>query len=265
MLKLNVRTALITGASAGIGAEFARQLGASGTRLILVARRMERLEAIAAELRERYGAVVDVLQADLSKNRDIEKVEAAVSATEDLDLLVNNAGFGSGGGFSRGDVAPSVDMVQVHVVAAVRLARAALGGMVSRRRGYIINVASVAAFTPFSGVMYGSTKAFLVQFSQNLQYELAGTGIRIQALCPGMTHTEFHAAMGVDRSSLPGFIWMSARDVVRVSLKALRRRKVIRVPGVLNRMVTASMRCPAAAAVLRAVVGSACFRRRFRI
>jgi len=265
MLKLNVRTALITGASAGIGAEFARQLGASGTRLILVARRIERLEAIAAELRERYGAVVDVLQADLSKSRDIEKVEAAVSAAEDLDLLVNNAGFGSGGKFSRGDIGPSVDMVQVHVVAAVRLTRAALSGMIPRRRGYVINVASVAAFTPFSGVMYGSTKAFLVQFSQNLQYELAGTGIRIQALCPGMTHTEFHAAMGVDRSSLPGFIWMSARDVVRISLKTLRRRKVIRVPGVLNQASAALMRCPATAAVLRAVVGSAYFRRRFRV
>jgi uncharacterized protein len=249
-----IRKALITGASAGLGEEYARQLAAAGCGLILVARRKERLDALAVELRERHAVTVDVIQADLMKDEDIARVEAVLAGTENIDLLVNNAGFGRGGAFHKNEIRPAAEMIQVHVLASVRLARAALGGMVSRGRGFIINVASLAAFQPFSGVMYGATKSFLVSFSRNLQFEVKRKGVRIQALCPGMTHTEFHAAMGEDVPSIPEFAWMSAPDVIRISLRALGRRKVIVVPGFLNKMVKVLMGCPLAVPVLETAV-----------
>ena len=256
------RTALITGASAGIGAEFARQLAAAGTALILVARRKEKLEALAAELTERHGVTIEVLPGDLMKDEDLKLVEGRIAAAGALDLLVNDAGFGGTGPFSKTEVGRFLAMIQVHAAASVRLTRAALDGMISRRRGWIINVASIAAFSPLSGPVYSATKAFLVNFSENLQYELAGTEVRIQALCPGMTHTEFHEVIGMDKSRIPGFMWMSARDVVRISLRTLGRRKVICVPGWKNRLITAPLRCAPTAALLRSVAGLPYFRRK---
>jgi uncharacterized protein len=261
-LAFPVRSALITGASAGIGAEFARQLAAAGSRLILVARRKERLASLASELEHNYGVSVEVLQADLSKAGDVERVAGRLAEVEALDLLVNNAGFGETGLFAEGDVVAQIRMVQVHVAAAVSLTRAALGGMISRRRGRIINVASIAAFSPATGPMYGGTKAFLVRFSENLQYELTGQGVRVQALCPGMTRTELHEVMGMDRSAIPRFMWMSASDVVRISLKGLGRRKVIVVPGWKNRLIAALMRCPPTASLVGAIAKLPYFRRR---
>jgi short-subunit dehydrogenase len=257
-----IRTALVTGSSAGIGEEFARQLAAAGCGLVLVARRRERLETIAAELAESHGAAVEVLPADLSKEEDVGRVAARIKEIPTLDLLVNNAGFGGGGRFSEGDVGRSLTMVRVHVSASVRLVQAALGGMIRRRQGRIINVASIAAFSPLSGPVYSATKAFLVAFSENLQYELKGTGVRLQALCPGMTHTEFHDVIGMDKSLVPGFMWMSARDVVRVSLRALDRRKVVCIPGWRNRLVAAPMRCGPTAALIRRIAGFPYFRRK---
>ncbi len=262
MLKLNIRTALVTGASAGLGAEFARQLAAGGSSLVLVARRRERLEALAAELRDRHGVSVEVLAADLSGREGVDRVADRIAGLETLDLLVNNAGAGSPGPFSRTDVESYLSMIQVQAAAPVRLARAALDGMVLRRRGWIINVASVAAFSPLSGPVYSAVKAFLVGFSVNLQYELAGTGVRMQALCPGLTHTEFHGVIKMDKSRIPGFMWMDARDVVRTSLRGLGRRKVICIPGWKNRLTTAPMRCAPTAALLRSVAGLPYFRRK---
>jgi short-subunit dehydrogenase len=257
-----IRRALVTGASSGLGAEFARQLAASGTNLILVARRRERLETLAEELGEKNSVAVDVVPADLSKDEDLERIEARIFRTSDLDLLVNNAGFGAGGEFSAGDIGTSLEMIRVQIVAPVRLTRAALGGMLARNRGRIVNVASIAAFSPLSGTTYAAVKGYLLRFTQGLRLELRGTAVRVQALCPGFTHTEFHDKMEKLKTSMPGFLWMSAEDVVRISLRALGRRRAVCVPGRINRFLVLLMRCPPTAALMTAASGLRVVRKR---
>jgi len=253
--------ALITGASAGMGAEYARQLAAAGTNLVLTARRLDRLEELARELRAKHGIAVDVVAADLLDDAGIGRVERLIAESPDLDLLVNNAGFGGRSGFVRGDVADHMRMVAVHVGATVRLTRAALPGMIERGRGGIINLASVAAFSPFSGAMYSGTKAFLVMFSVNLQAEVEAKGISVQALCPGMTHTEFHEVAAIDKAVVPKPLWMTAEKVVRISLRKLGRGAVC-VPGWKNKAIAFLMRCPATAACVRAVGRSGAVRKK---
>jgi len=245
------RAALITGASAGLGAEYARQLAAAGADLVLVARRRDRLEELAAELRSRHGIAAQAVQADLSTETGIAAVEAHIAASGGLDLLVNNAGFGGKTGFVRGEAADHLEMVRVQVDATVRLTKAALPGMIDRGRGAVINVSSVAAFSPFSGAMYSGAKAFLVMFSQNLQAEVRSKGIRLQALCPGMTHTEFHQVAGIDKSIVPAPFWMTAERVVRVSLRRL-GHGVVCIPGWYNKGLAFLMRCPLSAGLVRA-------------
>jgi short-subunit dehydrogenase len=263
MPSTNYRTALITGASSGIGAEYARQLAACHTNLILVARRKDKLETLATELCQNFAISIDIFPADLSKPEDVARVEAKITVTPDLDLLINNAGFGATSRFYDGDPRRHFDMLQVHVNASVRLVHSALPGMVARKRGWLINIASVAAFLPFGSVLYPSTKAFLVSFSQALQVELHGTGVRVQALCPGFTHTEFHDEISTDRSFAPKFMWMSADRVVSTSLRALPRGPVIIVPGWQYRMIVALARFPLITPFIQMVATSSLFRRRF--
>jgi short-subunit dehydrogenase len=246
------RTALITGASAGLGAEFARQLAAAKTDLILVARRVRQLEDLAGELGSEHGVRVEVVRADLSTSEGLATVEGRIAASPTLDLLVNNAGFGGRTGFVKGEPAAHLNMVRVHVDATVRLTRAALPGMIERGRGAVINLASIAAFSAFSGAMYSGTKAFLVMFSENLQDEVRRKGIVVQALCPGMTHTEVHQAAKIDKSIVPRPFWMTASRVVRISLRRV-GRGVVCVPGWKNKVIAFLMRCPATAAVVRLV------------
>ena len=255
-------TALITGASAGIGAEFARQLAAQGVNLILVARRKQKLEALAIELQQKYAISAEIIAADLSKPDDVAQVEAKIFDTPDLDLLVNNAGFGTASRFHDGDPGPHFDMLQVHVTASVRLARCALPGMVARQRGWIVNVASVAAFLPYGSVLYPSTKAFLVSFSQALSTELHGTGVRVQALCPGFTYTEFHDVISADRSIAPKFMWMSAESVVSTSIKALPHGPVVIVPGWQYRWIVAMARFPLIASLVQVIATTSVIQRR---
>ena len=252
MLQIPFRTALITGASAGLGTEYARQLAAAGTDLVLVARRLDRLEDLAKELRSHHDVKAEVVQADLSTSAGVAAVESRIAATPTLDLLINNAGFGGRTGFVKGEAADHLNMVRVHVEATIRLTRAALPGMIERGRGAVINIASIAAFSAFSGAMYSGTKAFLVMFSANLQDEVRRKGIVIQALCPGMTHTEFHRVALIDKSIVPKLFWMTASQVVRISLRRL-GRGVVCVPGWKNAIIAFSMRCPATAAVVRLV------------
>jgi short-subunit dehydrogenase len=261
MSPMSFRTALITGASAGLGAEYARQLAAAGTDLILVARRLGRLEELARDLRSGCGIKVKVIQADLSTPDGMALVEGHIAGAPDLDLLVNNAGYGGKTGFVRGETSAHIDMARVHVDAPVRLTRAALPGMIDRGRGAVINVASVAAFSPVSGAMYSGTKAFLVMFSQNLQGELRGKGIVVQALCPGMTHTEFHQAAEIDKSIVPAPFWMRADKVARISLRRL-GHGVVCVPGWYNKGIAFLMRCPLTAAGVRAVGRTQAIRKR---
>jgi len=253
------RAALITGASSGIGAAFARALAAQGHDLLLVARRRDRLESLAAELKERHAAFAEILVADLSQRAGVERVQARIAELEALEMLINNAGFGTTGRFTRLDVEKQVQMVNLHVVASMRLCRAALPGMIDRGSGAVINVASVLAFGPFPGnATYAATKAFLVAFSKNLHAELGHKGVRFQALCPGFTSTEFHDTpeyQRFERSRIPEMLWLSAEEVVAGSLAALRRNRVVFVPGLKNRLLAALLGGRLGSLVLRLLLG----------
>ncbi len=249
------KTALITGASAGIGAAFARRLAGDGYDLVLVARRQSRLAGLQGELERRHGITVSVMQADLAQSGEVARVAEAIERHPSLDMLINNAGFGTQGPFSEIELDQQLEMVAVHVVATMRLCRAALPGMIGRKRGTIVNVSSVAGFIPLAGrATYNSTKSFLTTFSQVLQAEVRDQGITVQALCPGFTSTEFHdtAAYGdFDRTSIPKWMWMPADKVVDISLAAIERNRVVVIPGLTNRLIVAAYRFRFTAAALR--------------
>lgn len=222
-------TALITGASSGIGEVFARKLAARGYDLILVARREERLRALAASL----PGHAEVLCADLASDTGLAAVERAIHDCARLELLVNNAGFGTNERFWEADIAGQIRMHEVHVMATMRLTHAALAGMVPRGRGGVINVSSIAAFIQGVGsVSYCATKAWMNSFTQGLAIELRSlrSPVKVQALCPGFTVTEFHLTVKVDPKTVPGFLWTKAEDVVDASLKGLESGKTIVVP-----------------------------------
>jgi uncharacterized protein len=222
--------ALITGASSGIGAVFARKLAARGYNLVLLARREDRLRTLAAEL----SVTVETIQADLSTEAGITDTERAIRDCPRLDLLVNNAGFGTLGRFWEAPVESQARMHEVHVMATMRLTHAALARMVPQGRGGIINVSSVAAFAQSPGnASYCATKAWINSFTEGLAIELlnAKSPVKVQALCPGFTVTEFHETLGLDIGGIPRFLWMKADDVVEESLHGLDRGKVIMIPG----------------------------------
>ena len=223
--------ALITGASAGIGAAFARRLFKDGYDLILVARDKSRLAELAQEL---GGA--QVIAADLSDPGARPAVEAHITSGPPLTLLVNNAGFGTVGAFAELDMAREEQEVQLNVLALMRLARAALPGMIREGKGSIINVSSMAGFNPGPrNATYCATKAFVTSFSESIYEELRGTGVKVQALCPGFTRTEFQARAEVNTSNIPEAAWMSAEDVVDASLRALERDQAVCIPGTPNK------------------------------
>jgi len=205
--------ALVTGASSGIGAAFATRLARDRYDLTVVARSRPRLDELATRLRAQ-GAVVDVLVADLCHPAGVAATIAAIES-EPLDLLVNNAGFGTVGAYAELDAEREEAEVRLNVVALMRLTRAALPAMVARGAGAIVNVSSVAAFQPAPfNATYGATKAWVNSFTEAIAEELRDSGVRIQALCPGFTRTEFQSRAGIDVSSLPSFVWMSADAVV---------------------------------------------------
>ncbi|MFF5109316.1 SDR family NAD(P)-dependent oxidoreductase [Streptosporangium sp. NPDC000509] len=219
-------TALITGATAGIGAAFARRLAADGFSLVLVARDEKRLVSTAEELRLRYGVSSEVLTADLVTEEGLEAVERRLH--EGVDLLVNNAGFGHQGRFLDVPVEEERKMLKLHCEAVLRLTLAALPRMRERDRGAVINVASVAAF--FVQGSYSASKAWVVGFSQSTAAELTGSRVRVMALCPGFVHTEFHERAAIDKSGIPEFLWLSADDVVRDAMRDLARGVRVSIP-----------------------------------
>ena len=226
--------ALITGASSGLGVTFARKLAQAGHDVTLVARRLDRLQEVAAALTRDYGVRVEVLAADLATDAGIEAVVRYIRSTPDLEVLVNNAGFGTKGIFFKAHIGGQDQMHRVHVLAILHLTHAALRKMAAQGRGAVINVSSVAAFTVgVGGVSYGATKAWINAFTKGLDAELRAidSPLRVQALCPGFTLTEFHDTLGMDRSVIPRWLWLSADLVVDTSLRALPRGKVIVVPG----------------------------------
>ncbi len=249
------KTALITGASGGIGATFAKQLAAKGYDLVLVARREELLATIADQLQREYGIQARVLPADLSKTADIERVSNEISQLQELEILVNNAGFGTQGRFFQVPFEKHQEMLQVHVMAATRLAYAALQIFTAKGHGAIINMSSLSAFVPFPGsVNYHATKAYLVALSEGLQSELRGTGIIVQALCPGFTYSNFHDTPELNdfrRTALPSIAWGSADQVVETSLKALEAGRLIVIPRWINQGIALLGRSLLTGAIVR--------------
>lgn len=226
--------ALITGASSGLGVVFARRLAQSGHDIALVARRRDRLEQVAAGLTRDFHVHVEIIPADLATDAGIETVVRYIDAAPQLDILVNNAGFGTKGLFFDADFNGQDQMHRLHVLAVLHLSHAALRKMLPRRSGGLINVSSVAAFSIGVGsVSYCATKAWMNAFTQGLAAELqvARSPVRVQALCPGFTITEFHDTMGMDRALVPGWLWLPAEYVVDTSLHALQSGPVIVIPG----------------------------------
>ena len=229
--------ALVTGASAGLGAEFCRQLAPRCDVIIAVARRRERLDALAEEL----GDAVEMhgIAADLGTIEGVARTMEALRQKGPVNILVNNAGFGTLGNFDVSPIESQRAMVNLHIDTSITLCRATIPFMKESGGGAIINVSSLGSLMPMKGVaVYGASKAFLNFFSLSLQAELAGTGIEVQALCPGFTRTEFHDVMqgeDFDRGRIPEQMWMSASDVVAASLAALGSGRVIVVPGDDNR------------------------------
>ncbi|MFE4450448.1 SDR family NAD(P)-dependent oxidoreductase [Streptomyces sp. NPDC056796] len=222
-------TALITGATAGIGAAFARRLAGDGHNLVLVARDTERLRAQATELHDGHGIEAEVLTADLSTDAGIEAVAARLTdRVSPVDLLVNNAGFANKGRYLDVSTADELTMLKVHCEAVLRLTSAAAGSMRERGRGGVVNVASVAAFLPRG--TYGASKAWVVQFTQGAAKDLAGSGVRLMALCPGFVRTEFHQRAGMATGNIPDWMWLDADKLVAEALADLARGRTVSIP-----------------------------------
>ncbi|MCM3779110.1 SDR family NAD(P)-dependent oxidoreductase [Microbacterium hydrocarbonoxydans] len=224
-------TALITGASAGLGEEFARQLARRRADLVLVARSAEALEVLAADLRSEHGVAVEVLVADLADEAGVGRVAARLRDVDDpVDLLVNNAGFGLPLQFADNDIDDEVRHLRVHVEASMRLMHAALQTM-RGRGGRIVNVASVAGF--ISRSTYSACKSWLIGFSRWANTEYAADGVSVTAVCPGFTHTSFHERMGLPpgQEGVPAFMWLDARTVVREGLRDAASGRPVSIPS----------------------------------
>jgi hypothetical protein len=231
--------ALITGASAGIGRVFAESLARRRYDLVLVARSTARIEALAGTLAAAHGVRCECWTADLASDDGREEVAARIAALPRLDLLVNNAGFATTGKLHKIPLDPQMQMLRLHVLAPMRLSTAALARMVEHGAGWIINVSSIAGFLFGPGnVNYSASKAYLTSFSLGLDTEVRDAGIRVQALCPGFTHTEIHAEMPHVKRQIPAWLWGSAERVVETSLRQIERGgPVICVPGLRNKIL----------------------------
>lgn len=263
------KCALITGASAGIGAAFARACAAKGADLILVARRRERLDALAQDLAGAHGIKTHVIAADLSNpNAPAEIALALAERNARVDILINNAGYGLSGHYIQNEWPAHRDFLELMVTSYAHLTRLFLPGMLERGWGRVIHVSSVAGLVPGSAghTLYGASKAFLVSFAQSLAAETDGTGVNVSAVCPGFTYSEFHDVNDTRDlvSQLPKYMFMKAEPVVEGAVAAVEKGHVVYVPGLWNKWVVWLMKAlprPWAAAAVRRQ--SAKFRRRF--
>lgn len=237
-------TTLITGASGGIGLELAHVFASHGHPLILVARSLDRLEALAQELRERYQVAVHVLPTDLGAPGAVERLQAEVQQRGlTVEILVNNAGFGLYGPYLVLDGAQEQAMIQLNVAVLTDLTKRFLPGMVERGRGGVLNVASTAAFQPGPGMaVYYATKAYVLSYSEALHHELQGTGVTVTALCPGPTRSGFQSVAGFGQKPAIERVMMEARPVAEQGYEALMKCQSVRIPGLLNKLGAFSMR-----------------------
>lgn len=231
---------LITGASSGIGASFARKAASNGMDVILVARDLKKMEALSKEIQSRFHAAVQILSSDLSKEEEVGRLLAQIKNMESIEMLVNNAGFAVPQIFSESDIDKQLDMVKVHISAHMRLTRALLPDMISKNKGSIIFVSSTFAFVPYKrNAAYCASKAFINVFAQVLERELRGTGVIVQALNPGGTNTNFHQTEifnTIKRPQIPKSFLMEPDEVVEYSFRKL-GKKLIAVPGYKNKLM----------------------------
>lgn len=235
--------AVVTGASTGIGRVFAERLAQRGFHLVLVGRDRARHEQAATELSRNYRVKAHVIAADLSTEDGIERVARELASGPDVSILVNNAGFGTRGCLHQVDADSQARMLRLHTMAPMRLTHAVLPRMVTRRAGWVVNVSSVAAFGYSVGnTNYCATKAYLTRFSESLELELSGTGVTVQALCPGFVRTEFHTRGEMDMSMVPNWLWFSPERIVDASLRGLGRGgPLVLVPGLHYRLIAMMM------------------------
>jgi short-subunit dehydrogenase len=235
------RRALITGASSGIGEEFARQLANKGYDLVLVARRKDRLDRLAAELSQAHGTVAEIIEADLVTPEGVISVERRLGQG-DIDLLVNNAGFGTRGEFATMPIHRELEELDLNIRALVRLTHAALGNMVQRKRGNIINVGSTGSFQPVPYMStYAATKAFVLHFSEGVHEEVKKHGVTVTCLCPGYVLTEFQQVAGINQQRLPARGRLTPAQVVASALKGSAGGSAIVVPGAMNRTLATGL------------------------
>jgi hypothetical protein len=237
------RSALVTGASSGIGASFTRLLAAAGCDLVLVARRADRLNELAADLRKQHGVAAEVLPADLGSDDGLAAVAARLTDGEPVELLVNNAARSARGSLADLTQETIDAQIRLNVVALTRLARAAVTGMLARGYGGILNVSSMASLTASPGSsVYGATKAYVTSLTESLHAELAATGVHVTALCPGFTHTEFHATNDVEIGYLPKIAWLDADAVAQAGLDAVAAGRPLAVPGSQYKLAAGAVR-----------------------
>ena len=229
-------TALVTGATAGIGYSYAQLLAKEGFDLVLVARDLPRMNKVAKELSKTFGVKVECLKADLTMPIQLAKVEKRLASTvKPIEVLINNAGFGIKDSFVLSSVAEEQELLDVLVTAPMRLTHAVLPGMVKRDSGVIVNVSSVASF--IAGGTYSAAKSYLTVFSEYLHTELRETNIRVSALCPGFTRTEFHKRANMPTDSIPNWMWISTNLVVKDSIKAVLKGKAVVIPHIKYKLM----------------------------
>jgi uncharacterized protein len=238
------KTALVTGATSGIGAAFARRLAVDGYDLVLVARDGARLDSFGAELTKRHGVAVEPLAADLATAEGCERVQARLAdPAAPVDMLVNNAGMSLNTPFLRSTVEREERLLSLNVHAVMRLTLAALPGMVERHRGDVINVSSVAGFgAAMPGSTYSASKAWVTNFTESVALSVRPSRVRVMALCPGYTRTEFHDRAGINMSRTPRWLWLDADEVVRDGLRDLMRGKIVSVPDWKYKVAVFGMR-----------------------
>lgn len=241
MNSIERKTACITGATSGIGAAFAKRFAKQGYDLIITGRRKEKIESLSNTLSKENEINVEVIIAELSDDKELDLLAEKIKKIENLEILVNNAGFAKQNVFNEEDFSTYEIMLKVHNLALIKLCHAVLPSMVSKGKGLIINVSSLSAFTPFpTNAIYSASKAFVKLFTESIHLELQGMGVKVQALCPGMTRTDFHEKMGFNRNTFykdKGMMKaMTPEEVVDLSLRYLEKDKVLCVPGGNNKV-----------------------------